>query len=143
MLFNRDVSWNLEVVSGSRFGGFCEWYLCFNCPKYVLGAAQDRLNSVCLFVCPRACLRNFFAGRFLDQFEQEFICNFRKNTLKKGDPGRHTTPNVTRFRTGHLAEVVALSSSGDCGATLPLGLFGGVAVGDLHLWRHLPPRVQF
>ncbi len=117
---NRDVSWNLEVVSGSRFGGFCEWYLCFNCPKYVLGAGRDRLNSGC----------------FLDQFEQEYICNFRKNTLKKGDPGRHTTPNVTRFRTGHLAEVVALSSSGDCGATLPLGLFGGVAVGDLHLWCH-------
>ena len=42
-----------------------------------------------------------------------------------------------------LASVVALSSSGDCGATFPLSLIGGVAVGDLHLWRHLPPRVQF
>ena len=43
----------------------------------------------------------------------------------------------------HLAEVVARSSSGDCGATFPLGLIGGVAVGNVHLWRHLPPRVQF
>ena len=141
MLFNRDVSRNPEVVLGTRFGGFCEWYLRFNCPKHVPGAAQDRPRSVCLSVCPNHA--QLFSGLFLDDFCEEFICFFTKKSLKKWDPGRHTTPNVTRFRTGHLAEVVALSSSGDCGATLPLGLFGGVAVGDLHLWRHLPPRVQF
>ena len=38
-----------------------------------------------------------------------------------------------------LASVVVLSSSGDCGGTFPLGLIGGVAVGNQHLWRHLPP----
>ena len=40
-----------------------------------------------------------------------------------------------------IAEVVALSSNGDCGATL-VGLFGG-DVGDYHLRRHLPPWVPF
>ena len=38
---------------------------------------------------------------------------------------------MNRFRC-HLAEVVALSSSGDCGATFPLGLTGGVAVVNVH-----------
>ena len=71
MLFNRDVSRNPEVVLGARFGGFCEWYLRFNCLKHVIGAAQDRLDSVCLFVhAPRAPPGS---GRFFDQFEQEFI----------------------------------------------------------------------
>ena len=109
-------------------------------PRSCSGSAQ-----ICLFVClfPGPHSVQLFSGLFLDDFCEEFICFFTKKSLKKWDPGRHTTPNVTRFRTGHLAEVVALSSNGDCGATLPLGLFGGVAVGDLHLWRHLPPRVQF
>ena len=57
---NRDVSRNPEVVLGTRFGGFCEWYLRFNCPKHVLGAAQDRLDSVCLSVI----LFNFFSDVF-------------------------------------------------------------------------------
>ena len=71
--------------------------------------------------------------------------SFQKKSLQKRGPGRHTTPNVTQFRTGPIAEVVALSSSGDCGAPpSSVCLVGGRdAVGDLHLWRHLPPRVPF
>ena len=50
----------------------------------------------------------------------------KKKTLQKRGPGRHTTPNVTQFRTGPIAEVVALSSSGDCGAPPSSGcLVGG------------------
>ena len=95
------------------------------------GAAQDRPEFVCLSVC----LQHFFCSTFFDDFCEEFICNFRKNTLKKGDPGRRTTPNVTRFRIGHLAEVVALSSSGDCGAT-PLSV---CLVATLRLSPAAPP----
>ena len=51
---------------------------------------------------------------------------FQKKSLQKRGPGRHTTPNVTQFRTGPIAEVVALSSSGDCGAPPSSGcLVGG------------------
>ena len=70
----------------------------------------------CLFVAARWHGPRFCSS-FFDDFCEEFIRFFTKKSLKKGDPGRHTTPNVTRFRTGHLAEVVALSSNGDCGAT--------------------------
>ena len=78
-------------------------------PRSCSGSAR-----ICLFVCHGVQL---FSGPFLDDFCEEFICFFTKKSLKKWDPGRHTTPNVTRFRTGHLAEVVSLSSNGDCGAT--------------------------
>ena len=118
---------------GTRFGGFCEWYLRFNCPKHVPGAAQDRLESVCLCVCSRSHFVQLFSGPFLDDFCEEFICFFTKKSLKKWDPGRDTTPNVTRFRTGHLAEVVALSSNGDCGATLPPR-----SIWWRHSWRLAP-----
>ena len=86
MPFNRVLKRIPGHVLGTRFGGFCEWYLRFGCPKHDPGDAQDRPDP-------------------------------GDASLKKGDPGRHTTPTVTRFRTGHLAEVVALSSNGDCGAT--------------------------
>ena len=70
---------------------------------------------------------------------------FQKKVAQKRGPAPYETPNVTRFRTGHLAEVLALSSSGDCGAPPSSGCLvcGRDAVGDLHLWRHLPPRVPF
>ena len=68
--------------------------------------------------------------------------SFQKKSLKKTGSHPARDAEMDRFRC-HLAEVVALSSNGDCGATFPLGPIGGVAVGDLHLWRHLPPRVQF
>ena len=69
------------------------------------------LSDVCLPMYQR------FHSPFFDDFYEEFICFFTKKSLKKGDPGWNSTPTVTRFRTGHLAEVVALSSNGDCGAT--------------------------
>ena len=142
MFFKRDVKWNPEVVLGTGFGGICNRYLRLNCPKPVPGEAQDRLDFVCVSVCVRVCLFALFLDPFFDDFLAEFICNFMKRALKKWVLQPISVGEAGHFR-GHLAEVVALSSSGDCGATLPLGLFGGVAVGDLHLWRHLPPRVQF
>ena len=55
-----------------------------------------------------------------------------KRALKKWVLQPISVGEAGHFR-GHLAEVVALSSSGDCGATFPLGLIGGVAVGNVHL----------
>ena len=116
MPFNRVLKRIPGPVLGTRFGGFCEWYLRFGCPKHDPGDAQDRPESVCL-MSDNVSVSHFFCSHFFDDFYEEFICFFTKKSLKKGDPGRHTTPTVTRFRTGHLAEVVALSSNGDCGAT--------------------------
>ena len=141
MPFNRVPKRNRGVVFGTRFGGICDWYLRFDCPKHRTGAAQDRSDSVCLIsVCFSVCSHCFF-GPFFEQVDGITAQFSEKITQKTGShPARDA--EMDRFRC-HLAEVVALSSNGDCGATFPLGLIGGVAVGDLHLWRHLPPRVQF
>ena len=48
--FNRVLKRIPDPVLGTRFGGFCEWYLRFGCPKHDPGAARDRLISVCLCV---------------------------------------------------------------------------------------------
>ena len=123
MPINRVLKRIPGPVLGTRFGGFCEWYLRFGCPKHDLADAQDRPDFVCVSVC---LLQDFFCSPFFDDFCEEFTRNFRKNALENGGLGRNTTPNVTRFRTGHLAEVVALSSSGDCGAPPSSGcLVGG------------------
>ena len=142
MLLNRDVSRNPEVVLGTGFGGFCDWYLRFNCPKHVLGAAQDRLDPVCVFACV-SVVRHFLQARFWTSLSKNSSAISEKLHPKRAL--LHGILNPTRSFSCHirLASVVALSSSGDCGATFPLGLIGGVAVGDMHLWRHLPPRVQF
>ena len=142
-MVNRDVNRNSGVVLGTGFGGICDWYLRFNCPKPVPGAAQDRLNSVCLFACLFVCVFNTTQARFWTSLSKNSSAISEKIHSKRAL--LHGMLNPTRSFSCHirLASVVALSSSGDCGATLPLGLFGGVAVGDLHLWRHLPPRVQF
>ena len=74
---------------------------------------------------------HIFFGGFLDQFEQEFICNFMKRALKKGVLAPVSVGEAGHFRCHiRLASVVALSSSGDCGATFPLGPIGGDAVGN-------------
>ena len=115
MLFNWDVS----GIQRSFWGQVFEAFATGICVLTVQNTTPELLRigpdlSVCLFATWRA---DFFCSPFFDDFCEEFIWDFMKKSLKKGDPGRHTTPNVTRFRTGHLAEVVALSSNGDCGAT--------------------------
>ena len=65
-----------------------------------------RIGSILSDVCLIMMRSHLFHIPFFDDFYEEFICFFTKKSLKKGDPGRHTTPTVTRFRTGHLAEVV-------------------------------------
>ena len=62
-----------------------------------------------LSVCRMSSTRirsHFFCSHFFDDFYEEFICFFTKKSLKKGDPGRHTTPTVTRFR-GTFSRAVA------------------------------------
>ena len=60
-VYRDELAYSLQVVNrvlkripgpvlGTRFGGFCEWYLRFGCPKHDPGAAQDRPDSVCLSV---------------------------------------------------------------------------------------------
>ena len=96
--------------------------------------------SVCVFVC---VLVQLFAGRFLDQFEQEFNCNFMKRALKNGSC-YSSSIELTHFRaTSGLPRSLHSPQVATAAPPSPLGLVGGVAVGDLHLWRHLPPRVQF
>ena len=78
---------------------------------------------VCLSVC---LMSHFFCSPFFDDFCEEFICDFRKKTLKKGDPGRHTTPRWTVFwlrPDPGYPRSLALSSSCACGATCPAGSF--------------------
>ena len=73
-----------------------------------------QILSVCLSVPVPAAL--FLQPPFSMIFMKNSFA-FSRKIIQKGGPGRHTTPTVTRFRTGHLAEVIALSSNGDCGAT--------------------------
>ena len=47
-LVKRDVNWNPSVVLGTGFGAFCDWYLCFGCPKHAHGRARYRPDPVCL-----------------------------------------------------------------------------------------------
>ena len=76
MLFKRDVNWNPSVVLGTGFGAFCDWYLRFDCPKHVPGAAQDRPDSVCVSVCLSVQL---FADRFLEQVDADIDTISRNN----------------------------------------------------------------
>ena len=80
-----------------------------------------RIFSVCLSVC------SFFSSAaFFDDFCEEFICDFIKKTLKKGDPGWQATPRWTVFclrPDPNYPRSLALSSSCACGATCPAGSF--------------------
>ena len=69
-------------------------------PRSCSGSAQICLSDD---VCGYA---HFFCSPFFDDFCEEFIYDFTKKSLKKGDPGRHTTPTVTRFR-GTFSRAVA------------------------------------
>ena len=82
-------------------------------PRSCSGSAR-----FCLSVCLCACLFVFFSRPFFDDFYEEFNYDFKKNTLKKWVLQPISVGEAEHFR-GHLAEVVALSSSGDCGATFP------------------------
>ena len=70
--FNRVLKRIPGPVLGTRFGGFCEWYLRFGCPKPGSGAAQDRPGSVCLFVCLMMFV-HFFCSPFFEDFCEDFI----------------------------------------------------------------------
>ena len=67
-------------VLGTRFGGFCEWYLRFGCPKQDPADAQDRPDSVCVCVI----LKHFF-------FAAPFSMIFVKNSLEISEKIRSKT----------------------------------------------------
>ena len=119
------------VVFGTPFWCICDWYLTFSCPKHGPGAAPDRPDSVCLCVCLSVCPNNRFPRPVLDQVDGR-TTHFSEKRRSKTGSHPACAAEMDHFRC-HLAEVVALSSSGDCGATFPLGLIGGVAVVNVHL----------
>ena len=77
-----------------------------------------------LSACVRVCLSvQLFAGRFLDQFEQEFNCNFMKRALKKGALAPISVGEAEHFRVvPHPA------------------CLGRCTLLKWRLRRHLPPR---
>ena len=125
------------------FLGICDRYLNFSCPTHDPGAAPERPDSVCLM--SDLARADFFCSHFLERVDGR-TTQFSEKSLKKRELEPISVGEAGPFR-GHLAEVVALSSSGNCAAAARhtlIGMFGWWrdAV-DLHLWRHLPPRVPF
>ena len=95
-----------------------------------------------LSVCVSVRLFNIFAGPLLDRFWTEFIRNFMKRTLQKRELEPVSVGEAEHF---HVTLPRSLHSPQEATAAppSPLGLIGGVAVVNVHMWRHLPPRVQF
>ena len=83
MPINRVLKRIPGPVLGTRFGGFCEWYLRFGCPKHDLADAQDRPDSVCLSV---VC-NTFFAALFSMIFVKNSFAISEKVHSKKGVQG--------------------------------------------------------
>ena len=165
-LFNRVPKRNRGVVFGTRFGGICDWYLRFDCPKHRTGAAQDRSDFVCLmFVCFSACLSHCFFGPFFEQVDGRTAQFSEKIAQKTGShPARDAEMSPCRGRFDATFSIVSTRrrfhatpgpiSMPPCRGRCTLlkwrlrrhpvgGLFGGDAVGNVHLSRHLPPRVPF
>ena len=134
MLFNWDVSRIQRSFWGQVFEAFATGICILTVQNMATAELDiDRILSVCVSVC--MSVHVFFRPLFGPVRARIQLQFHEKNTQKtRSHPARDA--EMDRFRC-HLAEVVALSSNGDCGATFPLGLIGGVAVGDL------PPRVQF
>ena len=78
------------VVFGTPFWGICDWYLTFSCPEHGPGAAPDRPDSVCLFVCLRFVIRDPFWSRSMD-----VQLSFQKSVAQKRGPTRHAPPRWT------------------------------------------------
>ena len=109
------------VVFGTPFWCICDWYLTFSCPKHGPGAAPDRPDSVCLF---DVCLSHSFPRPVLEHVDGR-TTQFSEKSRSKTGSHPACAAEMDRFRC-HLAEVVALSSSGDCGAPPSSGcLVGG------------------
>ena len=140
MLFNRDPSWIPRRFWGQLFEASASgiWLLA------VQNTVPEMLSiGPILSVCVRACVFvQLFPAHFLDQFWTEFIPIFRKKITQKRELEPNSVGEADHFhatlpRSLHSPQVATAAPPS------PLGLIGGVAVGDLHLWRHLPPRVQF
>ena len=136
MLFNWDVSGIQKSFWEQVFEAFASgiWVLAVqNMVPELLRIGS--ILSVCVFV-------QLFAGPLLDRFWTEFICNFRKKVTQKRKLEPNSVGEADHFhatlpRSLHSPQVATAAPPS------PLGLIGGVAVVNVHMWRHLPPRVQF
>ena len=129
------------VVFGTPFGGICDWYLTFSCPKHSPGAALDRPDPVSFFVCLSDVCNTVFRDPFWTK-SMDVQLTFQKRDAQKRGPTRHAPPRWTVFgatlpRSLHSPQVATAASPS------PVSVIGGAAVVNVHLWCHLPPRVQF
>ena len=116
MLFNRDPSWIPRRFWGQLFEASASgiWLLAVQntVPEMLsIGPILSVGLCVCVFV-------QLFPAHFLDQFWTEFIPIFRKKITQKRELEPNSVGEADHFHAT-FAEVVALSSSGDCGATFP------------------------
>ena len=81
--FSRVLKRDPQLVLGTTFERFCDWYLIFGCPKHGPGRARDRPDFVCLLLFVLFfCQPLFRAGRWT------YGSVFRKNHSKNGVPHR-------------------------------------------------------
>ena len=142
MLFNWDVSGIPKSFWGQLFEPSARGICVLTVQNMVPDMVQiDPILSVCLSVCPFAPL---FSDPLLEQVDGRTTQFSEKSRSKTGS------------RAAHDAERDPNSDWPPCRGRCTLlkwrlrraplfGLFGWWrdAVGDLHLWRHLPPRVPF
>ena len=95
---------------GHLFEASASGILTFRRPKRRLGAAPDRPDPVCLSVC---LLSASFSGTLFWSRSMDVQLSFHKKDTPKRGSGSDICRGSWSFLT-HLAEVVALSSSGDC-----------------------------
>ena len=92
MLFNWDVSRIQRSFWGQVFEAFATGISVLTVQNMVTAELDiGPILSVGLRV-------QLFAGRFLDQFEQEFNCNFMKRALKKGALAPNSVGEAEHFR---------------------------------------------
>ena len=85
------------LVLGTSFGGFCDWYLIFSCPKHCPGRARDLASCVCL--CHDVL---FLSAPFLSRSMDVQLCfQKRDGSFSASDPiappievGRWHSPQV-------------------------------------------------
>ena len=78
--FSRVLKRDPQLVLGTTFERFCDWYLTFGCPKHGPGRARDQAKNVYLFVC----LFFFFVSAFFEQVDAICAGISHKNHSKNG-----------------------------------------------------------
>ena len=78
--FSRVLKRDPQLVLGTTFERFCDWYLTFSCPKHGPGRARDRPDFLCIFVC----LLFFFVSPFFEQVDGRTALFSEKIAQKTG-----------------------------------------------------------